>query len=92
LEVVAVGGRISLIGLLEGFDVQGGFAPFVLKTIVVQGISVEHRRSLEDLVRAVDRADIKPVIDKSYKFEELSAAPEYLDWGPFGKIVITINQ
>jgi NADPH:quinone reductase-like Zn-dependent oxidoreductase len=92
LEAVAVGGRISLIGLLEGFDVQGRFGPFVLKTVVVQGIAVGHRRSLEDLVRAVERADIKPVIDKSYNFEELPAALEHLDRGPFGKIVVILNQ
>jgi NADPH:quinone reductase-like Zn-dependent oxidoreductase len=89
LKAVAVGGHIHVIGVLEGFEISGPVAPLLLKSPTVQGISVGHRRALEDLVRAVDISGIKPVIDKAYAFEDLPEALAHLDRGPFGKIVVT---
>lgn len=91
LEAVAVGGNIALIGLLEGIELAGNLGPFGLKTVTVRGINVGHRRALEDLVRAVDRCAIKPVIDKRYAFEDFPAALDHLDRGAFGKIVVDVN-
>ncbi|WP_085025521.1 zinc-dependent alcohol dehydrogenase family protein [Ensifer aridi] len=88
LKAVAPDGRISVIGVLEGFEVSGPVAPLLLKSPVVQGISVGHRRALEDLVGAVDRIGLKPVIDKRYRFTEFREALAHLDRGPFGKLVI----
>ena len=88
LKAVAINGRISVIGVFEGFEVSGPVAPLLLKAPVVQGISVGHRRALEDLVRAVDRTGLKPVIDRRYAFEELPQALDHLYRGPFGKVVI----
>lgn len=85
---MAVNGRISVIGVFEGFEVSGPAAPLLLKAPVVQGISVGHRRALEDLVRAVDQTGLKPVIDRRYAFEELPQALDHLYRGPFGKVVI----
>ncbi|MFB9947760.1 NAD(P)-dependent alcohol dehydrogenase [Rhizobium puerariae] len=88
LNAVAVGGRISLIGVFEGFDITAPAAPFLLKAPTVQGISVGHRRALEDFVRAVDATALKPVIDGRYGFQEADKAFAHLDRGAFGKIVI----
>ncbi|MDX0600196.1 zinc-binding dehydrogenase [Sinorhizobium medicae] len=88
LRAVAPDGRISVIGVLEGFEVSGPVGPLLLKSLVVQGISVGHRRALEDLVGAVERLRLKPVIDKRYKFAEFPEALAHLDHGPFGKVVI----
>jgi NADPH:quinone reductase-like Zn-dependent oxidoreductase len=88
LAAVAVGGRISVIGVLEGFDLSGPAGPLLMKTPVVQGIFVGHRRALEDLVRAVDVIGLKPVIDKRYNFDAVPDAFAHLDRGPFGKVVI----
>ena len=90
LKAVAPQGRISVIGVLEGFDISGPVAPLLLKSPTVQGISVGHRRSLEDFVRAVDSIGLKPVIDYRYALGEASAAFDHLDRGPFGKIVIEL--
>ncbi|SMF02671.1 NAD(P)-dependent alcohol dehydrogenase [Neorhizobium sp. CSC1952] len=88
LQAVAVGGRISVIGVFEGFDVSGPALPLLLKAPTIQGISVGHRRALEDFVRGVDAAGLKPVIDRRYRFEEAAEAFAHLDRGAFGKIVI----
>ena len=88
LQAVAVQGRISVIGVLEGGEISAP-APFVLlKSPVIQGIGVGHRRALEDLVGAIDRTGIKPVIDARYRFAELREALAHLDRGPFGKVVV----
>jgi len=60
----------------------------LLKAPVVQGITVGHRRALEDMVRAVDQTGLKPAIDRRYSFEELPQALDHLYRGPFGKVVI----
>jgi len=88
LKAVAVGGRVSLIGVFDGLEISGSAPDLLLKAPVVQGISVGHRRALEDFVRAVDAIGLKPVIDKRYRFEEAEEAFAHLDRGPFGKIVI----
>ncbi|CAI1980317.1 Beta-ketoacyl-acyl-carrier-protein synthase I [Serratia entomophila] len=89
LRAVAVGGRISVIGALEGFEVSAPVVPLLLKSPVIQGIGVGHRRALEDLVRAVDVNRLQPVIDHVYRFDQLQQALDHLDRGAFGKIVLT---
>ena len=89
IEAVAPGGRVSVIGLLGGIELQAPTTPVLLKAPVIQGIV--HRpivRALEDLVRAVDRIGLKPVIDRRYPFEALPDALDHLARGAFGKVVI----
>jgi NADPH:quinone reductase-like Zn-dependent oxidoreductase len=57
---------------------------------VVQGISVGHRRALEDMVRAIDATHMQPVIDTTYGFAEVPAAFEQLARWAFGKVVVAI--
>ncbi|HEY0210582.1 NAD(P)-dependent alcohol dehydrogenase [Acerihabitans sp.] len=89
IRAVAVHGIISVIGVLDGVDISGPGGPLLLKSPVIQGIGVGHRRALEDLVRAVDTIGLKPVIDRQYRFDQLPEALDHLDRGPFGKIVLT---
>lgn len=91
IRAVAVQGTISVIGVFEGFEVAGPAGPLLLKSPVIQGISVGHRQSLEDFGRAIDSAGFKPVIDARYPLEDLHAALDHLDRGAFGKIVIDLN-
>ncbi|MCP3135943.1 zinc-dependent alcohol dehydrogenase family protein [Pyxidicoccus xibeiensis] len=90
-NALASHGRISLIGVLEGFESRFPVLPMLQTFGVIQGILVGHRRGLESLVRAVDQLALKPVIDASYPLSELPAALEHLDRGPFGKLVIRVR-
>lgn len=92
VQAAAMGGRISVIGVLEGVEVSAPVVPLMLKGLTVQGIGVGHRRAQEDLVRAVDTLGLKPVIDRRYGFAELPAALDHLDRGAFGKIVIETDR
>jgi NADPH:quinone reductase-like Zn-dependent oxidoreductase len=90
IAAVAPGGRVSVIGLLEGAALSAPTVPILLKAPVIQGIVTGHRRALEDLVRAVDRIGLKPVIDRRYAFADLPTALDHLAAGPFGKLVIDL--
>jgi NADPH:quinone reductase-like Zn-dependent oxidoreductase len=90
LEAAAERGRVSLVGVFEGGQFSGDFGSLALKHLKIEGIGVGHRRGLEDLVRAVEADGIKPVIDAAYPLDQLPAALDHLDRGPFGKVVVTL--
>lgn len=87
---LASGGRIAQIGFMQGAEIILPTVPMMLKRAVIQGITVGHRRALEDFSRAIDAYGIKPVIDKTYSFEDTLAAFAHLEQGPFGKVVIKL--
>jgi len=91
VQAAAIGGRIYQIGALEGFEVSSPVMPLMLKDVSIQGIGTGHRRALEDLVLAVDRVSLKPVIDARYALRDLHAALDHLDRGAFGKLVIDLQ-
>lgn len=92
LNAAAVTGRITLIGVFEGFSVSGSFLPLAVKRLVVEGVQVGHRRALEDLIKAYDVSEARPVIDAVYKMGDLNAALDHLERGPFGKIVVEVGK
>lgn len=90
LRAVRPGGRVSVIGLLESDRLGASVMALLASRATVTGIAVGPRRALEDLVRAVDRLGLKPVIDATYPFEQAPQAFAHLRRGAFGKIVITL--
>jgi NADPH:quinone reductase-like Zn-dependent oxidoreductase len=90
IKAAAVSGRISLIGVFDGFTISGPFFPLIAKQLTLDGIQVGNRNGLDALVRAVDRIKLKPVIDTEYPFADLPAALDHLARGPFGKIVVRV--
>ncbi|WP_428390543.1 zinc-dependent alcohol dehydrogenase family protein [Lichenicoccus sp.] len=91
IEAVAPGGRVSVIGLLGSAELRAPTTPVLLKAPMIQGIVTGHRRALEDLVRAVDRIGLKPVIDGRYAFTKLPKALDHLASGAFGKVVVEVT-
>lgn len=91
LQAATVFGRVSLIGVLEGFEISGQFAPLAVKHLTVEGIQVGNRKELEALVRAIDRIGLKPVIDAEYALADLPVALGHLERGPFGKVVVRVQ-
>jgi NADPH:quinone reductase-like Zn-dependent oxidoreductase len=66
--------------------------PLLFSRASVIGIGVGHRRALEDMVRAVDRLGLTPVIDARYRFAELPKAMAHLRRGAFGKVVVHVRD
>lgn len=91
VKSLAQGGRVSLIGVMDGFTATVPLFEAFQKQAILQGVMVGHRRSLEDLVRAVDRIGLKPVIDSTFAFADVPAALARLAEGAFGKIVVRVG-
>jgi NADPH:quinone reductase-like Zn-dependent oxidoreductase len=91
-EALASGGRIAQIGFLRGPDITLPAISLMLRRAIIQGISVGHRHAFETMNRVIDLHKIKPVIDRVYAFEAARAAFDYLERGPFGKVVITLRS
>lgn len=92
MDALVSGGRISLIGFLDGQTLQLPAVPMMLKRSILQGISVGHRRAFETMNRAIDHHRIKPVIDTVYPIEDALAAFDHLERGPFGKVVVRLAR
>lgn len=81
-------GRISLMGVLTGFNGQIDTAAILQKRITLQGIYVGSVAMLAALVKT----GIKPQVDQVFSFSEAEAAYNALrDAGHFGKLVIKIG-
>jgi NADPH:quinone reductase-like Zn-dependent oxidoreductase len=83
-----IGGRVAVIGVLAS---GSGFDPMnvLLKNIRMQGILVGSRQMFEDMNRAIEANHLKPVIDRTFAFEEAREALKYLESSShFGKIVL----
>jgi len=88
LQALARGGRVSVIGVLEGAEISASAFETIGRRAVIQGVSVGHRSALERMVRAIDLNGIEPVIAAEYGFDEVPRAFEHLARGAFGKVVV----
>ena len=63
-----------------------------MKAVRLQGIFVGSRAMFQDLCRAVSVGELRPVVDKTFGFEEAGDALRYMKSGDhFGKIVIRVE-
>ncbi|MGJ7493070.1 zinc-dependent alcohol dehydrogenase family protein [Variovorax sp. ZT4R33] len=88
LEALAQGGHVAVIGVLEGGEISGSAYQAIRSRGTIQGISVGHRRALEEMVRAIDVSALQPVIAAEYGADEVPAAFAHLARGAFGKVVV----
>ena len=89
LASVRFGGRISLIGVLSGFDGRINPWPVVARSVSLQGIYVGSTDMFERMNRAVETTRLRPVIDRIFPFADTRQAFTHLESGAhFGKVVI----
>jgi NADPH:quinone reductase-like Zn-dependent oxidoreductase len=83
------GGHIALIGILAGFGGPVSTVTLMSKQLRVQGLTVGSRKHQQDLVRAMEKWGLKPVLDKSFALGDLADAFRYQESGAhFGKIIV----
>ncbi|MCK5378452.1 MAG: NAD(P)-dependent alcohol dehydrogenase [Acidobacteria bacterium] len=89
LKAVAVGGTISVIGVLSGISSEFNIIPLLMQHLKLQGILVGSREGLERMSRAIEHHELKPVIDRIFDFSEVPEAFAYMASGEhFGKVCI----
>ncbi len=86
-----IGGHISLIGVLAGFQGPVMTSMLMAKNLRVIGITVGSRQHQLDMIAAINATGIKPVIDKHFPLANLGDAFRHQESGKhFGKIVVDI--
>jgi len=91
VRAVAMGGHISMIGVLTGVQGDVPTAELFQKNAVISGITVGSRANQEDMVRAINATGILPVIDRSFALEDLAEAFRLQESQQhFGKICLTV--
>ena len=90
IEAAKIGGSIISIGILgNGRKGEITFPKLFFKHLQMTGIAVDCRIAQEAMVNAINVAQFKPLIDKSFAFDELAAAFRYQETGQhFGKIIL----
>ncbi len=81
-----------MIGVLAGGH-QGDIPTNVImgKQLTIKGVIVGSREDQLNMVRAIDRNGIRPVLDKHFQLEQLADAFRYQESGKhFGKIIVDI--
>jgi NADPH:quinone reductase-like Zn-dependent oxidoreductase len=85
---VKFGGHVAMIGALS---TAGSFDPIKLfmKSVRLQGLFVGSRTMFEQMNRAIEVAELHPVVDRVFGFDEAQDAMRYMKSGShFGKVVI----
>lgn len=90
-QATRVGGTVSLIGVLTGFNSKIDPYPVLMKGLRLQGIYVGSREMFEAMNKAMAIHQTKPVIDRVFPFAETREAFKHLESAAhFGKIVIAL--
>lgn len=89
IRACKVGGHIALIGVLTGYAGEIPTAELMAKQLSLKGLIVGSRQHQKEMIQALESYDWKPIIDKTFKLDELAEAFSYQESGQhFGKICI----
>lgn len=90
IEVVAMDGTISIIGLIGGSRGNINTVRIMGKEIRLQGIQVGSKEMFGRMNRAIEINNLHPVIGRIYSFEQAKEALSSLEQGThFGKIALS---
>jgi NADPH:quinone reductase-like Zn-dependent oxidoreductase len=97
-EAVRFGGLIACIGYLSGKQDEAGDRTntnllCLKRNVTLKGIVNGPRDELERMLKFYEEKQIRPVVDRVFKFDEANEALQYLfGGGHFGKVVIKVKE
>ena len=90
MRAARMGGHIAVIGVVAGKG-EYSHTPIFMKALRLIGVFVGSREMFEEMNRAIEESRMRPVIDRTFAFEEARDALKFMkEDSHFGKIVITI--
>jgi NADPH:quinone reductase-like Zn-dependent oxidoreductase len=93
IKAAAVGGSISIIGMLTGAYGTFDTLPILRKTLRLQGIVAGSVEMFERMNGTIEALGIRPVIDRAFGMHDIVPALEYLASGQhIGKIVVRMSD
>jgi len=97
IDMLGDGGRVSLVGRLAGPVPNFNTATMFFKRLRMGGVAVgaytneESRGAWQEVLRLMARAGARPLVDSTFRFEELPKAFERLAQGPMGKVLLQVR-
>ena len=89
-QALGFGGKIALIGFLAGPGGDPNPYPLMMKGGSLQGVGVGSTKMFDDMNRAIEVNEIRPILDRVFQFDQAADAFRLLASGSFvGKIAIT---
>ena len=93
IRACKVGGHIALIGVLTGYAGEIPTIELMAKQLSIKGLIVGSRKHQQEMIKALETYDWKPVIDSVFDLEQVAEAFRYQESGKhFGKICIRQNK
>jgi NADPH:quinone reductase-like Zn-dependent oxidoreductase len=93
IKSAAVGGSISVIGMLSGAYGTFDTLPILRKTLGLQGIVSGSVEMLERMIGTLEALQIKPVIDRTFEMQDIVPALKYLESSRHvGKVVVRVGE
>ncbi len=87
-----VGGRIVVIGVLSGFGSTISLPMLFSNNLQLIGISVGSRAQFADMLAHIEKWKLKPVIDRTFAFDEVPEALRTMESGRFfGKLCVRFD-
>jgi NADPH:quinone reductase-like Zn-dependent oxidoreductase len=91
IDAVRVGGTVAFIGLLRGTHSDVDLVKLMGSSATIRAIDVGSRAMFESMNRAIESAKLRPVIDRTFAFDEAREAFRYLGAGAhFGKVCVRV--
>ena len=91
MKATRPGGTVALPGALTGRAGNVTTGLILMRRLHIAGIMVDSRAAFADLVRFIDAHQLKPVIGRTFGFQQLRDAFQLMEaGGHFGKIVIEL--
>lgn len=97
VRMVGAGGRIMVVGLLDGLSAELAIGLLIHKCLRIEGLSVsaytaeEAQAAWAEIVARLDIAKHRPIIDSVHPMERIQEAFARLKSGPMGKVVIAVR-
>jgi NADPH:quinone reductase-like Zn-dependent oxidoreductase len=89
MQCTRVGGKIVVIGVLSGFSSSIPLPMLFSNNLHLIGISVGSRAQFADMLAHIQRWKLKPVIDRTFAFDDVQNALRTMESGKFfGKLCI----
>jgi len=94
LDVMAMNGRISVVGRLAGPVPSFNTASLFFRRLRIGGVAVatytvqETHAAWKQILATLEKTGARPLIDHIYSFEEVPAAFQRLEAGPMGKVIV----
>lgn len=91
LEALRTGGTAAMVGVLTGFAGSVSTATVLHKLLRLRGVYVGSVRMFESLVRLLEAHELRPLVDRTFGFDEVHAAYEHLASSKHqGKVVVAL--